>query len=389
MAYTLSIANRWYVAQESTYGQMPTISSSNRIPAVKLTAQQQRDKSQRKDKTGSRTFAGIPAGRRLQTTFDMTSYMRDWPDPSTLPSHGPLFEAAMGAGGVLWSGNAASAGSTTTNIAFVTPHGLSAGHAVTAGGEIRFVAAVANPSTVVLNAPFSVAPAAGTPLGQTANYSLATQLPSVTLFDYWDPSTAVQRVLTGAAVDQMSVSLNGDFHQFEFKGMAQDLVDSASFTAGQGGASAFPGEPPANNFSYSPVPGNLGEVWLGVAPNQFLTVSAASIQIQNNLDMRSKEYGATLPLAIVPGMRSVTVALELFGQDDEATTGLYQAARQQSPVSMMFQLGQVPGQLMGIYLQSLVPTVPVFDDSDKRLQWKFSDTRAQGTAENEVMVAFG
>ncbi len=44
---------------------------------------------------------------------------------------------------------------------------------------------------------------------------------------------------------------------------------------------------------------------------------------------------------------------------------------------------------MGIYLQSLVPGVPVFDDSDKRLQWKFSDTRAQGTAENEVMVAFG
>jgi hypothetical protein len=137
------------------------------------------------------------------------------------------------------------------------------------------------------------------------------------------------------------------------------------------------------------VPGNLGEVWLGVAPNQFFAVSAASIQIKNNLDMRSKEYGATLPLAIVPGMRSVTVTLELFGQDDAATTGLYQAARQQSPVSMMFQLGQVPGQLMGIYLQSLVPTVPAFDDSDKRLQWKFNDTQAQGTAENEVMVAFG
>jgi hypothetical protein len=126
-----------------------------------------------------------------------------------------------------------------------------------------------------------------------------------------------------------------------------------------------------------------------VVPNQFFTVSSASVQIQNDLDMRSKEYGATLPLAIVPGMRSVMVTLELFGQDDEATTGLYQAARQQSPVSMMFQLGQVPGQLMGIYLQSLVPTVPAFDDSDKRLQWKFSDTQAQGTAENEVMVAFG
>jgi hypothetical protein len=105
--------------------------------------------------------------------------------------------------------------------------------------------------------------------------------------------------------------------------------------------------------------------------------------------MRSKEYGTTLPLAVVPGLRSVIVTLQLFAQDDEATTGLYQAARQQSPVSMMFQLGEVPGQLMGIYLKSVVPSVPAFDDSDMRLTWKFSDTRAQGTAEDEVVVAFG
>ncbi len=263
MAYTLSIANRWYVARENTYGQMATISSSNRVPAVKLTAQQERDKSQRKDKTGSRTWAGNPAGMRLQTSFDMTSYMRDWPDPSTLPSHGPLIEAAMGASGVLWGGNAAAAGSTTTSIAFATPHGLTPGQALTAGGEIRFVAVVANASTVILNAPFSTAPAVGTPLGQTANYSLAPQLPSVTLFDYWDPVTAVQRVFTGAAVDRMSISLNGDFHQFEFKGTAQDIVDSASFAAGQGGATTFPGEPPTESFPYSPVAGNLGRYGWG------------------------------------------------------------------------------------------------------------------------------
>jgi hypothetical protein len=126
-----------------------------------------------------------------------------------------------------------------------------------------------------------------------------------------------------------------------------------------------------------------------VFPNQFFTVSDASIQIQNDLDTRSKEFGTTLPLAVVPGTRTVSVTLQLFGQDDQATTALYQAARQQSPVSMMFQMGQVAGQLVGIYLKSLVPTVPQFDDSDKRLQWKFTDSRAQGTAEDEIVVAFG
>ena len=356
---------------------------------MKLTAQQQRAKSQRLDKTGSRTWQGLPVGMRVQTSFDITSYMRDWQDPTTLPSHGPLFESAMGAPGSLWAGNTAGAGSTITSIVFATAHGLAVGQAITSGSEIRFVSTVVDPTTVVVNAPFSEAPALNAALGQTATYRLAEQLPSFSFFDYWDPVTAVQRVVTGAAVDNMTVKLNGDFHQFEFKGTAQDLIDSSSFVTGQGGQTSFPAEPALDGFTYSPVPGNLGEVWLGVFPTQFLSVSAASIQVQNSLDTRSKEFGTSLPLAIVPGPRSVSMTLELFSQDDLATIALYQAARQQAPVSVMFQLGQIPGQLMGICLQSLVPSVPAFDDSDKRLRWKFTDTRAQGTAENEIVVAFG
>src|SRR5271166_2919222 len=102
MAYISSNANRWYLARESAYGEIPAITSGNRIPAVKLTAQQQRAKSQRKDKTGSRTWAGMPAGMRRQTTFDLTSYMMDWADTTALPPQGPLVQAAMGGTPVLW-----------------------------------------------------------------------------------------------------------------------------------------------------------------------------------------------------------------------------------------------------------------------------------------------
>jgi hypothetical protein len=389
MAYISSNANRWYCAQESAYGQIPAITELNRIPAVKLSAQQQRQKSQRKDKTGSRTWAGMPAGMRRQTTFDLTSYMRDWPDTTALPQHGPLFEAAMGGAGVLWAGKTTGTGSSGSTIKFASNHGLVPGQAVSFGGEIRFVAATANPESIVLNAPFSSVPAAGANIGATATYNLATELPSVSLFDYWDPSTAVQRVLTGAAVDQMSVTLNGDFQQFDFRGSAQDVIDSTSFVAGQGGATVFPVEPASTGFNYAPVPGNLGQVWLGVVPNQFFTVAQASIVVRNDLNVRANEFGSILPRGVAPGTREVLLTLELFGQDDDATTALYQAARQQSPVSMMFQLGQVNGQLMGIYLKSLVPDVPVFDDTDNRLKWRFTDTRAQGTTDDEVTVAFG
>jgi hypothetical protein len=389
MAYISSNANRWYCAQETAYGQLPAITAANRIPAVKLGAQTQHQKSQRKDKSGSRTWQGLPAGMRRETTFDATSYMRNWADQTVLPGHNPLFEAALGGTGVLWAGQTTGSGSTASTILFGTAHGLTPGQAVAWNGEIRFAASVPDTQTVVLNAPFSSAPASAATIAPTASYGLASELPSVSLFDYWDPSTAVQRVLTGAAVDRFTVAINGDFHQFAFRGSAQDVIDSASFVAGQGGATAFPAEPAVQAFSYSPVPGNLGQVWLGVIPGQFFTVSQASIELRNDIDMRMNEYGSSLPRGIAPGTRDVELTLELFGQDDAANTALYQAARQQSPISVMFQLGQVNGQLMGVWLKSVVPAVPEFDDSANRLKWKFTDSRAQGTSDDEIAVAFG
>jgi hypothetical protein len=55
----------------------------------------------------------------------------------------------------------------------------------------------------------------------------------------------------------------------------------------------------------------------------------------------------------------------------------------------MFQLGTADGQLMGVYLKSVIPEVPEFDDTQNRLQWKFRASRAQGTIDDEISVAFG
>jgi hypothetical protein len=187
----------------------------------------------------------------------------------------------------------------------------------------------------------------------------------------------------------MSLKLNGDFHEFEFKGQARDIIDTTSFTAGQGGVQAFPAEPALSAYSYSPVPGNLGQIWLGVIPNQFLSVCSASVEIRNNADMRTCEFGSSLPQGVSPGRREVSISLELFEQDDAATEALYQAARQHIPMGVMFQLGQAGGSLLGVYLRSVVPVVPEFDDRDTRLHWKFEDVRAQGTSDDEIAIAFG
>jgi hypothetical protein len=165
----------------------------------------------------------------------------------------------MGAAPATYAGGTAAAGSNGTSLVFAAPHGLVVGQGISCNGEIRFVTTIVSPVAVQVNAPFSGAPSPGTEIAPTISYFPATELPSVSIFDYWDPSTALQRILCGAAVDQMTVKVNGDFHQFEFKGMAQDLLDNSSFAAGMGQMNGFPAEPALGAFAYSIVPGNMGE----------------------------------------------------------------------------------------------------------------------------------
>src|SRR5215813_6834782 len=57
-----SNANRFYTVLESSFGVVPAISAANRIPALKLAIRQALETLTRRDKTGSRTFGGTPAG---------------------------------------------------------------------------------------------------------------------------------------------------------------------------------------------------------------------------------------------------------------------------------------------------------------------------------------
>jgi len=385
MAYINSNANRFYTALEASYGQIGAVTASNRIPALKLTVQQQLEMKDRKDKTGSRTFAGLPAGGRRRTSFELRTYLTNL-QSSGSPAYGPLVQAALGGTPLSFAGGTVSSSTTGGRLGFAAPHGLSAGQAVASGSEVRFVSAIVDPSDVQLNAPFTVVPSAA---NAAVTYVPATNLPSATIFDYWSPSTAVQRVLCGAGVDQMHILLNGDYHELHFSGLAQDVIDSSSFSnASVGQLSSFPAEPALGAFNFSVVPGNLGQAWLGTSPNQFFTITSAQVTLKNSLEMRAKEFGSSFPRALSPGQRSVTATFDLFSQDDNQTVGLYQAARQRSPISLMLQLGDQAGQMMAVYLSSMIPEVPEFDDGDNQLQWKFRPSRAQGTIDNEIAVAF-
>jgi hypothetical protein len=260
--------------------------------------------------------------------------------------------------------------------------------AVAFGGEIRFVVAVTSASSAELNAPFTIVPSTGTMLGPTMTWMPGARPRPLSLFDCWSPETAVQRLLAGAVADETKVRVNSDWHEFEFGGPAAELIDSVSFVPGEGQLDAFPMEPAEAAFDYSIIPGHMGQVWLGIIPERFYTLTAAEISMRNHVDMRTNEFGQSTPRCFSAGTREVTATMTLTGRDDDASRGLYQAARAGMPISMMFQLGQQPGQLFGAYMRSVVPQTPEFNDDDTRLEWKFGASRAEGAVDDEFVVAF-
>jgi hypothetical protein len=95
-SYIASNDNRFYAALEPGYAQAGAIDASNRFPAVKLGVRQETERRDRKDKSGSRTFTGLPQGMRRKTSFDLRTYMTGQGSSGQQPGYGPLFQAAMG-----------------------------------------------------------------------------------------------------------------------------------------------------------------------------------------------------------------------------------------------------------------------------------------------------
>ncbi len=389
MPYISSDLNRNYAALETAYGATPAPTASSAFRALKTSIELVQTYLERQDKTGSRSYAGVIAGGRRHGKFNVEAYLTPSGTPGVAPNLGPLFQSACGGSPQVFAGGTVAPGSTSSNVLLTAPHGLSVGQAVGYGKELRFVTAVPSAAAINVDPPFATAPAGGSSISGTVTYPLADTLPSFSLFDYWSPSSAQQRILCGSAVDQLEVDVSGDFHEVKFTGVGQDVIDSITFTSGQGGLSAFPAEPGSQIINGTALAGHMGQIWLGPTPAKFATLSTAKLTLQNGVQLRGNEFGSQIPLAQIAGQRKVTFDFDVFELDDSATAALYSAAVARTPITAFLQLGTVAGNLFGVYLSHLVPQIPVNDTTQKQLSWKFSGSRAgDGTANAEIYVAF-
>jgi hypothetical protein len=167
------------------------------------------------------------------------------------------------------------------------------------------------------------------------------------------------------------------------------VIDSVTFSAGQGGLSSFPAAPSTQSINGTPLAGNLGQIWLGNPAARFATLARARLVLANNLDLRGNEFGSEIPLAAVPGPRQVTLDFEVFELDDASHRALYAAAHGRSPLAAHLQLGAVTGGLFAAYLKNVVPQVPKYVTNERQLRWSFTGSRAAGGDDDELWIAVG
>lgn len=386
--YVLSKNNRYYVALESSYGVVPMVSATNRVPGVRLAVATQKVTVPRRDKTGTRTFLGTPGIPRRIASYEFeTSLMAG--AGALPPAVGQMVQAALGAAAPLSVQQAATVNGNGAELDFAAPHNLAVGSAVTVGGEMRIVASVLSATSVRLSAPLTNTVSGSVQVMPAAAYVPAKALPSISLFDFWDPSSTVQRIVRGAGVDEMDIEVDGTEHRLVFRGPAAEQMGSAAFQPLESGLTSFPTEPAVQAETWAPVPGNLGQAWLGSTPSQVLTLTKALVRVKNNLMTRSFEFGSTQPLGLSPGDRDVDVQFEVYSTDESVFAEMYHAAQTETPIPLTIQLGDQAGAMAAVYIKTFVPQIPQFNDAETRLLWSFSSSRAQGAGDDEIYFAFG
>ncbi len=382
--YIQSASNRIFVRRESDSNDLLEMTTAELAPALQFEYRSEREQLLREDKNGLRSRMAVTGPVRETHQFFMKYYGTGWSGEGR-NAVSALTESA------LWN----SAVETTAveviaaagnQVSLASGSNLGIGSALGYGGEIRFIEAVLSQSDYQLNAPFSIGIGPGAILETCLTWQPGDVPQRLAILDEWAPSNAVKRLFKGAVVDRLKIGVNNEFLEMEAYGYAQKMFDNIASNYPEG--QLFPTAPVAHSTNWSqPIPGHLGQVLIGQQDGRLCALTAAEIEIDNNVEARSNEFGCYETKNFVPGKRKVTVSISVYQRTDEMSRYIYDKASRNEPVSVMIQMGNQPGSLFAAYLPSVLFPTPEFDDSKARLVWRFSSGMAIGGVNDEIFLA--
>ena len=382
--YVATLSNRIFIKSEADHPEANNMEIAALVPVTSFTVNSNRKRIFRRDKTGFRSEAPATGQQRELIEFHLDGYGTGWSGGANKPGIAPILESGLCESATL-GGTITVQSSAGASVTSQADAALQVGMGLALGSEIRFVESIFGPRDFTLNAAFTQQLSAGMSLEGCASLAPGDTPNTMAILDSWAPNQAVQRYLTGAIANEIKISINNDFLELSAKGFARNLYDSVS---GIGGTDfTFPTAPAAASLSSTPIAGHLGQALLGVSSARLCTMTQATIQIANNIEPRTDEFGCFSTKGFVLGRRKVTLDLTVFERNDELSQALYTKAVNNEPVSVMLQIGNQPGSMFAVYLPAVLFPIPSFSDAQPRLLWQFRSAIAMGLQNDEIFIA--
>jgi hypothetical protein len=384
--YINASQERLYGAIEGEYGRAASLQASHRISFRSLKVTERTIRSERNDKTGSRTRSAPHPAVRKDNRFELACYFSARGAANDPDGVMGLVQAALGGdvaelGGLQVTG---VAGNPPT-VTFAGAHGLRVGQALRFQGELRFVKAVNSANSVTLSAPFGTGLQAGATAGNTVTCWPGDKPKPFTLGNYWTPAGSIDRILAGCVINELAVTLNSDFHGALFRGTAREVVSATGFDAGDTGLTAFPAEPAMTLQDRRLVPGHVGRLFIGGVEYFLLDLA---LRFVNNSDTVTREFGMETASCYSADVRSVSVQFQLYASDHTAVSQLHALARSRGETDLSIQMGDTPGELVGIYIPRFMPEIPELKDADTHVVMSYPSSLVFGVTNDEISIAF-
>jgi hypothetical protein len=386
LEYISTFSNMFYLrADTNTEGPLQ-LADARRAPIESLQISVKRKQLYRTDKSGHRSRNAVLGPQRENIDLSINANVTGWSDRSEEPILAPLFASAVAAPGKPGT-NLTVASVAGSNVTVMGSPSIWVGMALSFSDEIRFVRSVIDANTFELNGSFSAALQAGSVLLGCTSFAPGASVETFELFEFWSPSAAVQRAISSACANRTTFEINSDFVTMRIEGFAKTLTDSVTNSLSPLEFPALSSANPQSDSLISPIAGHLGQALFGAAGKRLCTIVQGRVSIDNGIQSRSDEFGCFGTKSFTLGRRSVELDLNLYQRNDEVSQELFAAAVRNEPVSIMLQLGSGQGNMLGIYMPSVLMPVPSFVDSESRVLWKFSGAQSVGSQDDEVFLA--
>lgn len=238
--------------------------------------------------------------------------------------------------------------------------------------------------------------------GTSCTYTFNDNIPMVTIWSFRQPSTLDQRVLHSAVVQEATFNIGQDgAGTWSCQGEGVSLLTSNGFSSAdaitRGGLSAFPTEPGSPVTNGNILAGFTGLVqvqepganvgsdgWDGntLSPGTAQTIAVirtANIRVQTQNMLVKDTFGSYYPTLTEGGERTVSTSFSLYDSDDTSTENIKQASYDKTPVTIVYQLGTVAGNIWTFTLSNVQLATYELNDQQLRFSMDVGESRTYST----------